>query len=57
MQLEDRIKWLHGKHKHLHAMVEAAEAEKSPEDYIAKLKKEKLLLKDEIALITGKIEN
>ena len=57
MQLEDRIKWLHGKHKHLHAMIEAAEAEKAPEEYITKLKKEKLLLKDEIALITGKLKN
>jgi uncharacterized protein YdcH (DUF465 family) len=37
-------------------MVEAAEAEKAPEEYIAKLKKEKLLLKDEIALITGKLK-
>lgn len=43
-----RLASLESKHKNLHMRIEALEAEKAPEIYITSLKKEKLLLKDEI---------
>ena len=48
MTAEHRIEILKEKHKHLHALVDASEAEKAPDEFIQKLKKEKLALKDEI---------
>jgi uncharacterized protein YdcH (DUF465 family) len=49
MNAVDRLECLKDKHKKLKQLIEAAEAEKAPSDYVTKLKKEKLLLKDEIA--------
>lgn len=43
-ELEQLIK----QHKHHHKLIEAAEAEKAPEEFIKKLKVEKLNIKDEI---------
>ncbi len=45
---EQKILWLIQKHNHQHAMVEALEAEKAPEESIKRAKIEKLKLKDEI---------
>lgn len=49
MSIEGHIEALKRKHKDLHKRIEALEAEHAPEKYIAPLKKEKLMLKDEIA--------
>jgi hypothetical protein len=43
-ELENLIK----KHNHHHKLIEAAEAEKAPEEFIKKLKVEKLIIKDQI---------
>ena len=55
MALEDRINSLEMRHKHLHNLIEAAEAEKAPDIYVNKMKVEKLQIKDEIASIKSKI--
>jgi len=47
MQL-GRLASLESKHDDLHKRIESLQAEKAPDGYIAPLKKEKLLLKDEI---------
>lgn len=46
-----RIQILKDRHKHMHSLVEALEAERAPEESITKAKREKLNLKDEIASI------
>lgn len=46
-----RIQILKDRHKHIHSLVEALEAERAPEEFITKTKKEKLKLKDEIVSI------
>ena len=46
--LENRLASLKTKHKSLHDRIEVLTAEKAPDEIIAKLKKEKLSLKDEI---------
>ena len=46
--LENRLASLRAKHKDLDNRIEALYAEKAPEAYITRLKKEKLSLKDEI---------
>ena len=46
--LENRLASLKAKHKDLDNRIEALYAEKAPEAYITRLKKEKLALKDEI---------
>jgi uncharacterized protein YdcH (DUF465 family) len=43
-ELEHLVK----QHNHHHKLIEAAEAEKAPEEFIKKLKVEKLNLKDKI---------
>jgi hypothetical protein len=48
MSIEGRIESLTRKHKDLHDRIEALEAEHAPDEYIQKLKKEKLALKDEL---------
>jgi hypothetical protein len=48
MSIEGRIEALERKHKELHNRIEALEAERAPDVYITPLKREKLLLKDEI---------
>lgn len=51
------LEHLQSKHMLHHKLIEAAEAEKAPEDFIKKLKVEKLKLKDEITRLlneTGK---
>jgi len=45
------LQHLKDRHKHLHNLIEAAEAEKAPEDFIKNLKVEKLEIKDKIARI------
>jgi|TARA_R110002074_G_C12056940_1_gene620435 uncharacterized protein YdcH (DUF465 family) len=55
MNTADRLTWLEDKHKHVHNLIEAAEAEKAPEDYVSRLKKDKLLLKDEMHVLRSKI--
>jgi hypothetical protein len=52
----DRANFLEKKHKNLHETVEALEAERAPEQYITKLKKEKLALKDEIGRLWTQVE-
>lgn len=49
MTTQHRIEVLKNKHKYLHSVIEASEAEKAPEEFIQKIKKEKLALKDEIS--------
>ena len=46
--LENRLASLRAKHKDLDTRIEVLYAEKAPDEYISKLKKEKLSLKDEI---------
>ena len=48
MEIEHRIEVLSVKHKDLHNRIETLEAENAPDEFISKLKKEKLLVKDEI---------
>jgi len=55
MALEERLKSLEAKHKHLHAMIEAAEGEKAPDEYVKKLKVDKLKVKDEMRTIAKTI--
>ena len=43
-----RIEFLEKKHKELHNLIEALEAENAPDASVTKLKKEKLAVKDEI---------
>ena len=45
------LEQLKGEHEHHHNLIEAAEAEKAPEDFIKKLKVEKLHIKDQIQRI------
>jgi len=42
------LEHLKRQHKHHHKLIEAAEAEKAPEEFIKKLKVEKLNIKDQI---------
>ena len=53
MELTNRIEILETKHKDIHSRIEALEAEHAPDEFIAKLKKEKLALKDEIERLSG----
>ena len=46
--VENRMEALVRKHRELDQRIIALEAEKAPDEYITPLKKEKLLLKDEI---------
>ena len=55
MAKEDRLISLQIKHKHLHSLVEAAEAEKAPDHYISNMKREKLVLKDEITQLKKQV--
>lgn len=48
MSVEGRIDSLTRKHQELHERIEVLEAEHAPDKYIIPLKKEKLLLKDQI---------
>ena len=43
-----KLEQLQKEHKRKHNFIEAAEAEKAPEEFIKKLKVEKLNIKDEI---------
>ena len=52
---EYRLELLKKRHKHLHATVEALEAEKAPEKHSKKVKVEKLNVKDEITRLESKI--
>jgi hypothetical protein len=51
MSIHGRLEALRYKHNNLHSKIEALEAEKAPDKYIKPLKKEKLLLKDQIEKI------
>lgn len=51
MSTQARIESLERKHKDLHARIEAMEAERAPDQYINKLKKEKLVIKDELSVL------
>ena len=57
MATEDRLISLQKKHKHLHSLVEAAEAEKAPDIYVNKMKREKLMIKDEINILHAKLKD
>jgi len=48
MTLHGRLESLRRKHNDLHDRIEALEAERAPGRYIKPLKKEKLIIKDEI---------
>lgn len=43
------IEELAARHEKLHALIEAAEAEKAPEEFVKKLKVEKLNVRDQLA--------
>lgn len=49
--MQGRLEALKRKHTELHNRIEVLQAEKAPDIYINKLKKEKLVLKDEITRI------
>jgi len=53
MNVPHRIEVLEQKHKELHTRVEALEAENAPDEYVTKLKKEKLAIKDEIEKLSN----
>jgi|TARA_B110000908_G_C10182488_1_gene416372 hypothetical protein len=57
MAKEDRIDALEVRHKHLHACIEAAEAEKAPEQFVKRMKVEKLEIKDEISQLREQVIN
>lgn len=46
-----RLEFIKAKHKKQHAIVEALEADKAPEEIVNKAKRLKLSMKDEIAAI------
>ena len=48
MSIEGRIESLSRKHSDLHKRIEALKAEHAPDQYITPLKKEKLIVKDEL---------
>jgi len=50
-----RLELLKDRHKNLHSVIEALEAEKAPDKYIKKFKVDKLKLKDEISIIQERI--
>lgn len=50
-----RLGLLKDRHKNLHSVIEALEAEKAPDKYIKKFKVDKLKLKDEISIIQERI--
>lgn len=50
-----RLGLLEDRHKNLHSVIEALEAEKAPDKYIKKFKVDKLKLKDEISIIQERI--
>ena len=52
MNSKHRVEVLQKKHKELHNRVEALEAEHAPDEYITKVKKQKLAIKDEIEELT-----
>tara|TARA_R100000951_G_C2494014_1_gene135345 strand:- start:191 stop:388 length:198 start_codon:yes stop_codon:yes gene_type:complete len=52
-----RIRILKDQHKHQHNLVEALEAERAPEEAIAKAKRKKLSLKDEIVSIETQLQD
>jgi len=52
---EYRLELLKKRHKHLHAVVEALEAEKAPDKHTKKIKVDKLTVKDEITKLEARI--
>jgi uncharacterized protein YdcH (DUF465 family) len=48
MSQQGRIEALATRHKDLHNRIEALEAERAPDKFITPLKKEKLIIKDEL---------
>ena len=45
---KDNVEYLTKKHAEIHEKIEVLEAEKAPDEYIQKFKKEKLMLKDKL---------
>lgn len=52
-----RLTYLKKKHKKAHALVEALEGEKAPEDAVSHQKRIKLSIKDEIAAIEASLKS
>jgi uncharacterized protein YdcH (DUF465 family) len=52
MNAEGRLQSLLAKHKNLHDRIEALEAERAPDKFVVELKKEKLMVKDELEKLT-----
>lgn len=52
-----KLEQLKKEHQRKHNFIEAAEAEKAPEDFIKKLKLDKLKLKDEIDQLSKESSN
>lgn len=52
-----RLAYLKEKHKKAHALVEALEGEKAPEDVVNQQKRIKLSIKDEIAAIEAALKS
>lgn len=48
MSIHGRVESLKMKHKDLHDRIEVLETERAPDKYIVPLKKEKLMIKDEL---------
>ena len=55
-KIEHYIEQLKEKHIHIHKMIEAAESEKAPDEYVKRLKKDKLQLKDDIQFNQKRLE-
>jgi uncharacterized protein YdcH (DUF465 family) len=55
MNMSDRLSWLEDEHKRVHKLIECAEAEKAPDGFVTKLKKDKLMLKDEMNVLRTKV--
>ena len=54
-KIKNRIAILKTRHKEMHKIIEALEAEKAPEDLITVKKKEKLSIKDKIANLNSRL--
>lgn len=55
-KIKNRISILKNRHKEIHKIIEALEAERAPDTSIRNRKKEKLSLKDQIDSLTSQLK-
>ncbi len=55
--VSDRLSWLEDEHKRVHKLIECAEAEKAPDGFVTKLKKDKLMIKDEMNALRTRVKD